>query len=486
MKSILFCLFLIPAALLAQSPLITFKVMDGKGKSVRVMEPVNGVHYIAGFVEHTLNEKGTLNFPNKAKQPAIYEFFFNREYRLYVRPGQSYIITLGQGDTALTIEAADKEGQLALNRLSFPFYQQTGTQYYQADTVFEHNKKRALEDITRNLAPFASLLEQQKIDKGLYAYAGRLLKNYYASVLASTLMMPMMKTVYKKDSSAYDAHKVESLQKNWQDVLSITDVYDPGNRTVSTYFYYNMFYNQWYLNYFLPLSKGETRSPADFWDLGNYQLIQQYYKEPLKEYLTASWMYFVLIGHQFQPFLVDWYKNFNTRYPKSFYPQALLAEVEKVKQYQAKIQAGFTASQHLIEQADSITTVEQLTGKFKGKTIYLDLWATWCGPCKEQFAYNDSLKHFLQGKGIEVLYVSIDKDAADKHWKDMIKFYNLQGYHIRASKQLSADIYKVFGNKGQLSIPRYALLKDGKIVLPNAKAPGEKDQLYKQLEQYLN
>lgn len=486
MKSILFCLLFIPAALLAQSPLITFKVMDGKGKSVRVMEPVNGVHYLAGFVEHTLNEKGAFSIPNKTKQPAAYEFFFNREYRLYVRPGQSYTISLGQGDTALTIEATDKEGQLALNRLSFPFYQRTGTQYYQTDTVFEHNKKRALADIEQHLVPFTSLLAQQKIDKGFYAYTGRLLKNYYASVLASTLMNSMMKTVFKKDSSTYDARKVESLHQNWQDVLSIADVYDPGNRTVSTYFYYNLFYNQWYLNYFLPLSKGETRSSADFWDLGNYQLIQQQYKEPLKEYLTASWMYFVLMGNQFQPFLVDWYKDFNARYPKSPYPQALLAEVEKVKQYQAKIQAGFTASQHLIDNADSIATVEQLIAQFKSKTIYLDLWATWCGPCKEQFAYNDSLKHFLNSKNIEVLYISIDKDAADKQWKDMIKYYNLQGYHIRASKQLSADIYKVFGNKGQLSIPRYALLKDGKIVLPDAKAPGEKEQLYKQLEQYLN
>lgn len=486
MKAILFCLLLIPVTLFAQPPLITFKAMDGKGKTVRIMEPVNGAHYIAGFTEHTLDENGAFSIPNHAKQPATYEFFFNREYRLYVRPGQAYTITLGKGDNALSIEAADKEGQLTLNRLSFPFYQKTGIQYYQTDTVFEHNKKRVQGDIVTKLAPFDSLLAQQKIDKGFYAYTSRLLKNYYASVLASTLMTPMMKTVYQKDSSAYDARKVESLHKNWEDILSMADVYDPRNRTVSTYFHYNMFYNQWYLSYFLPQSKGEARPAADFWDLGNYQLIQKEYKEPLKEYLTASWMYFVLQEHQFQPFLPDWYKDFNTRYPKSPYPQALLAEVEKVKQYQAKVQAGFTAGQHLIDNADSITTVEQLLSRFRDKTIYLDLWATWCGPCKEQFAYNESLKHFLNNKGIEVLYVSIDKDAADKHWKDMIKYYDLQGYHIRASKQLSADIYKVFGNKGTLSIPRYALLKDGRIVLPEAKAPGEKEQLYRQLEEYLN
>lgn len=486
MRSFLFCLLLIPATLLAQQPLITFKVLDGKGKTVRVMQPLNGAHYMAGWTEHALNEKGELVIPNREKKPATYEFFYKREYRLYVRPGQQYTITLGSGDTSLVIAAADKEGQLLLNGLSFDFYQKTGMRYYKEDTVFDHNKRRVLVDIEQRLTPFANLLQQQKIDKGLYEYASKLVKNYYANVLASTLMTPMMKTVYKKDSSSYDAARVQTLYNNWQEIFSIADVYDPGAMAVSTYFYYNMFHNQWYLYYFLPNMKGESKPPADFWDLGNYQLIQKHYKEPLKEYLTATWMYFVMSEQQFQPFIVDWYKDFNARYPHSGYPKPLLAGVEKVKQYQEKIRAGFTASQHFIDSPDTISTVEQLTARFKGKTIYMDLWATWCGPCKEEFAYNDSLKHFLKNKKIEVLYVSIDKKAAESNWKHMIKYYKLDGYHIRVSATLLKDITKVFGdNQGTLAIPRYAIIKDGKIVLDAAKSPSAKQDLYKQLETYL-
>ena len=60
----------------------------------------------------------------------------------------------------------------------------------------------------------------------------------------------------------------------------------------------------------------------------------------------------------------------------------------------------------------------------------------------------------------------------------MIKYYDLRGYH--ASAQLTADIHKVFGSLTALSIPRYALMKGGRLVADHAKSPQDpalKDQL---------
>jgi hypothetical protein len=45
---------------------------------------------------------------------------------------------------------------------------------------------------------------------------------------------------------------------------------------------------------------------------------------------------------------------------------------------------------------------------------------------------------------MEVLYISLDRGDAEQKWKDMIKYYNLEGYHIKASEKLIRDIYSIF------------------------------------------
>jgi thiol-disulfide isomerase/thioredoxin len=48
-----------------------------------------------------------------------------------------------------------------------------------------------------------------------------------------------------------------------------------------------------------------------------------------------------------------------------------------------------------------------------GKVVYIDFWASWCGPCAESFPFLDQLHTELKSKGFEVLGVNLDEDAAD-------------------------------------------------------------------------
>ncbi len=84
-----------------------------------------------------------------------------------------------------------------------------------------------------------------------------------------------------------------------------------------------------------------------------------------------------------------------------------------------------------------------------------------------------------------MMYISMDKDAVDQQWKDMIKYYRLSGSHIRTNAALQQDlINKLWDGKGY-AIPRYLILKDGKLVVPNALRPSDKDKLYEQISKYL-
>jgi thiol-disulfide isomerase/thioredoxin len=63
--------------------------------------------------------------------------------------------------------------------------------------------------------------------------------------------------------------------------------------------------------------------------------------------------------------------------------------------------------------------VESLGGKkidvasYRGRVLLLDVWASWCGPCKQELPMLDAMARRLKGQGIDVLAVSVDQERAN-------------------------------------------------------------------------
>ncbi|MFA9474232.1 MAG: TlpA family protein disulfide reductase [Filomicrobium sp.] len=73
---------------------------------------------------------------------------------------------------------------------------------------------------------------------------------------------------------------------------------------------------------------------------------------------------------------------------------------------------------------------EMTLADFKGKTVLLNLWATWCGPCREEMPGLDRLQAELGGDNFEVVALSLDRGGieASQRFLDQIKVKSLATY----------------------------------------------------------
>lgn len=110
-----------------------------------------------------------------------------------------------------------------------------------------------------------------------------------------------------------------------------------------------------------------------------------------------------------------------------------------------------TSAQQLF---DSVLTVN------KGKVIYLDCWATWCGPCISEMPNSKKLKEELDGKDVAFVYLCVDSEEA--LWKASLSQLQIGGQHYYLSQEQSTDLRKVFDIKG---IPYYFLIDREGVIL---------------------
>jgi thiol-disulfide isomerase/thioredoxin len=131
-------------------------------------------------------------------------------------------------------------------------------------------------------------------------------------------------------------------------------------------------------------------------------------------------------------------------------------------QAQKKAFSKEALSTTLLSTDGSQVAFKDILKKYKGKTLVIEVWASWCGDCVKAMP---KIKE-LQANNPNVAYAFISMDKAADKWKNGIENHELKGAHFMANDQMKG----VFGKAIDLDwIPRYIVIdKAGKIVLYRA------------------
>lgn len=109
--------------------------------------------------------------------------------------------------------------------------------------------------------------------------------------------------------------------------------------------------------------------------------------------------------------------------------------------------------------------------KFKGKYVYIDVWATWCEPCRQQIPALQKVEEKYKDKKIAFVSISVDKKKDYEKWKKLVKDEALGGIQLIADNAWKSEFVVAYGIN---SIPRFILIgPDGKIVDVDAPRPSD-------------
>ncbi len=174
-------------------------------------------------------------------------------------------------------------------------------------------------------------------------------------------------------------------------------------------------------------------------------------------------------------------KNF----PQSPYVAKVKTTIQEVEN---TIRKNTTNKRIVFKESNGIQSLSELVAPYKGKIVYLDIWGTWCGACKQQMTFTPELKKKYAEKDIVFVYLDNDNQTRDTHWKEMVYHKGLEGEHYRMDTQAIERIWQAVQEAGGKIhfYPTYVIVaKDGKIVVPNAEQPGSREKIYTQLDKVL-
>lgn len=277
----------------------------------------------------------------------------------------------------------------------------------------------------------------------------------------------------------------EKLPEDWQRELTEVINSSVNGDYLRSYRGIGFFVNDLVMMQFTNLENGDLKEIKDYASF-LFDQYRKFFTGDNLQYMQAQLIYEDEFQGSKTPSIPQLYETYRAEFPNSPFLNVLEPGVKENLRFQ---NSRITDKDYHILTCDStITSLEDAVKPFKGKVVYIDVWATWCGPCLKEFQYLPALKEKAHNMDVVYLYISIDRPEERKKWEKTIAYHQLKGYHLLVNEKLGKSLYTELGNERQiLSIPCFVIIdKTGKIAIRHAAAPSEPEKVIEQLSTYYN
>ena len=146
---------------------------------------------------------------------------------------------------------------------------------------------------------------------------------------------------------------------------------------------------------------------------------------------------------------------------------ALQNKYLEIQQRDITKSGNLKANDDVANMSDGEQILRKLTEPYRGRLVLLDIWGTWCGPCKA--ALSHSQEEYERLKDYNLVYLYLANRSPEDGWKNVIKEYNVTGENV-VHYNLPADQQSAVEHFLQVhSWPTYKLIdRDGKVLDVNA------------------
>lgn len=495
MKNLCLLLFILPTIAFSQEATIHFEIKNATGENIEFSlwgdytnpAVLFGEPYI--YVPIT---NGKTDWTYQLSKPVRIKFFYNSvnlesefEYSFFLSPGDELNFTIDEQkiNEAPIITGIGSDNNQPLIQSLHDTFGNTIYTVYPSDSL----PNKVLQTITEKNA-HNNLVLNAYINK--FQPTQEFVKNEITYIQYFTLI----NYEFYKENHKYDLGK--SYTRNESKWQSIEDSLIKANPLNNDEILYTSDYAAFLSSYVGRIKEKIWTHP----ELENEYLIspldkQLYASDPenfLKEKIidkhftgkTAEFLYadlFQTINNQKEDNQPEIFDRFKKRYPTSIYIPYIEPRIARIIESRKNVLLDETI---LISNTDSLQTFEDVLELVKGKTVLLDMWGTWCGPCRRDLSnHSETIKSYFKDKPLDYLYIANDDLPNEEKWRELIPYYKLSGTHILANHNLSNDILTKVQSYGY---PTYIIIKkDGTYEKFEGGNKMDPEVLFKQIDRIL-
>jgi len=325
--------------------------------------------------------------------------------------------------------------------------------------------------------PFTNLLKNHAIDDQYYQFA----TNYIQYYFAFHSLQYINEKIGRSDTSNIRIWKEvkNTIFKNYP--LSNHHLYKTsvGKQMIDLYLSEIVQNNKMQYEEALKASLGQTFMLQKLKGI----LHPDVYKYYALQYLDGK---AIRLDEETIPLFEAFAKEFPYTASSVLYKKIQLETIPAIKTFYATKVDSLQAEIRILDDLYALNSLREITQRFPGQFIFIDIWASWCPDCISEFKYNDVLKKYLKEKNIPIVYIAFERSPDREKWKLYLNRYQLTGNHVKCSDALKEDLYRILGTRS-VWIPRYMLVNPwGEIVILDAPTPSSGNKLYDLINSKMN